>query len=90
MGSSAVLFFTILAILTYVALAAPATTKSTAATVTSGTFHATATATSPYSMGSLPASIFPVLTGYPDEYESTTELDDGLLYLSEQDAGTSF
>ncbi|KAI8636699.1 hypothetical protein BD408DRAFT_79765 [Parasitella parasitica] len=81
MRFSALLFFTILATLAYIAIA-----KSTATTVTSSIFHADVTATPIYHMNGLPASIFPVSTGYPDEYESTTESDDGVLYLSEQDA----
>ncbi|OAD05399.1 hypothetical protein MUCCIDRAFT_109263 [Mucor lusitanicus CBS 277.49] len=66
-------------------MAAPATTDSPAATTTSDKSFAAVTATPTYDTEGLPASIFPVLTGYPDEYESTTELDDGILYLSEQD-----
>ncbi|KAF1804666.1 hypothetical protein V8B55DRAFT_1498214 [Mucor lusitanicus] len=91
-SSTASLFlFTLLSVMmACLVMAAPATTDSPAATTTSDKSFAAVTATPTYDTEGLPASIFPVLTGYPDEYESTTELDDGILYLSEQDEGTKF
>ncbi|KAL9554336.1 hypothetical protein MBANPS3_002856 [Mucor bainieri] len=89
-SSTASLFLlTFLSVLTYLAMAAPTTTDSPAATTTSDKSFVAVTATRTYNTEGLPASIFPVLTEYPDEYESTTELDDGILYLSEQDEGTN-
>ncbi|KAK4519872.1 uncharacterized protein ATC70_010116 [Mucor velutinosus] len=88
-SSTASLFlFALLSVMACLAMAAPATTDSPAATTTSDKSFAAVTATPTYDTEGLPASIFPVLTAYPDEYESTTELDDGILYLSEQDEGT--
>lgn len=81
--------FTVLAALACVTMAAPATDNAVA-TATTDFSYTEATATPSYNEEGLPASIFPVLTGYADEYESTTELDDGILYMSEQDEGTKF
>ncbi|KAL7315087.1 hypothetical protein PS15m_006584 [Mucor circinelloides] len=89
-STASLLLFTVLSVLAYLAMAAPATADSPAATTTSDKSYTAVTATPAYDTEGLPASIFPVLTAYPDEYESTTELDDGILYLSEQDEGTKF
>ncbi|KAG2214507.1 hypothetical protein INT46_005126 [Mucor plumbeus] len=81
--------FSVLAALACLAMAAPATDNAVA-TATTDVSYSEVTATSSYNEEGLPSSIFPVLTGYADEYESTTELDDGILYMSEQDEGTKF